>query len=130
MPKQMQAMFHLDSDPCQRGALVVTEKDLTNTGRHFCSLDTIIENPKLRLRVLIPTQLKGTWSSRSTPMRISFKNPGQAPVIRFFETASDKPQALDAEWGGTVRFAESDGSRIVVRTAGGCVGVTFKPGVR
>jgi hypothetical protein len=125
-PKQLQEMFHIKSDPCGRGALVVSGKSLNNSGKQFCSLDARIQNPRLRLRILIPQELEGSWTNRSHPMRLSFPSPQHVPVLRFLEADQDKPQALDAEWGGIVKLAESDGSRIVVRTTRGCVGVTLK----
>jgi hypothetical protein len=125
-PRQLQEMFHIKSDPCGRGVLVVSAKSLNNSGRQFCSLDARIQNPRLRLRILIPQELEGSWTSRSHPMRLSFPSPQHAPVLRFLEADQDKPLALDAERGGIIKLAESDGSRIVVRTTRGCVGVTLK----
>jgi hypothetical protein len=83
LPKELQTMFHLQTDPCERGSLIVDGTNPSNDGANSCSIQSRVGNAKFRLAVLIPTKLRGTWKARMNPMRLDFKDSDSAPVLRF-----------------------------------------------
>jgi hypothetical protein len=72
-PTELQGMFHVGSDPCNRGTTSITETMVTNSGEDVCQIESRFEGPKFRLHILMPPQLEGTWGSRKNPMRLDFK---------------------------------------------------------
>lgn len=124
-PKELDDMFHQLSDPCGRGTTSVTLLGVSNSGISPCRLDAPLGGG-VKLRIEIPARVEGSWSLRSGAMlKLVFARDEYAPLIHFLD-AKGAPLILDEEFGGRIRFAESDGQRLFVRTRGGCVGVRAK----
>jgi hypothetical protein len=90
----LQAMFGIAEDPCNRGDTTIEHANLLNSGDSMCTLRSQI--PGSDVAIQIPEILRGSWSANSVLVQVIFDDQRTRPRLSF---SNDR---LNHSWGGDV----------------------------
>jgi hypothetical protein len=98
----LQTMFGVTDDPCNRGDTTIERANLLNSGNSMCNLRTQI--PGSEVTIQIPEILRGDWISNSVLVQLIFDDQRTRPRLSFSN------DMLEHAWGGEVVIVASEGN--------------------
>jgi len=125
-PEELRSNFHLEPDPCERGKTILGATNLTNDGPRNCYVRSELPNLSVTAELTMPKHIEATWDSRTPVIKLTFKNPANAPSLVFFNNGTKEIDAITENFGGVVKSVEADSSRLFLRVPNGCVGVIYE----
>ena len=124
--EDLKTLFNADTSKCMRDATTLSKDGIQNTGKYECNIHADLGTTRVGVDITIPKVMDASFDPSATALKLLFKDPEKSPTIAFHKIDKpDEDHPLNDDFGGHVKWIETDGVLLFFRTEKGCVGAHY-----